>query len=158
MFNNQHANLDNPKLWRAKGIITHTNKHQKVGVKTLTTTDELSIPSNIVNILVECAIECALTVYKEPLFVVWADSWKAGNDRTARAADYADYAAHAADYAARAAACAADYAAYAAAHAATYAATRAADYAGDYADYAAAASFNLLAIVEMVSRRHNLTF
>ena len=157
--NTSDANIPNPKLWLAKGIIVNTGAGIKCGCKSLTTIRELIIPTISLEQRIAFAIYSALSVYKERSFVLWTNNWLKNIDRTVYAANAANAAAYAATNAAyasdaataaNAAANAADaavnaanaavnaaYAAYAAMNAAMNAAVRAAANAtADAAAYA----------------------
>jgi hypothetical protein len=141
-------------LWEAEGDVV-IDDGTKVGCTRLTTLKQIPIPTVTLEQRVTFAIRCALHVYNEPSWVVWAQAWLTGANRdadAARAASYAAYAANAAANAARAAADAARAAAYYdanaeaeaaayAANAAAYAAADAASYAADAADAARAAAY-----------------
>ena len=146
--NTSDANIPNPKLWLAKGIIVNTGAGIKCGCKSLTTIRELIIPTISLEQRIAFAIYSALSVYKERSFVLWTNNWLKNIDRTvyaanaATAAAYAVYATNAADAAANAADAAvnaanaavnAAYAAYAAMNAAVRAAANATADAAAYA-------------------------
>ena len=133
-----HANLlPDAILWEAAGDVA-VNDGTKVGCTKLTTLKQLPIPTVTLEQRVTFAIKCALHVYTEPSWVVWAQAWLANTNRTVAKAEAASYAANAeanaaayydANTEAEAAAYAANAAAYAAADAASYAAANAAAYA-----------------------------
>jgi hypothetical protein len=111
---------------------------KKGGCTKLITLREIPLPKITVEKLAEFAIRCAIEVYKEETFLVWANSWLSGEDRS-QASACAAYRRHA--YSCPA------YSAYNAAYVAyrrpaeTYAAADAADAASKSMD------FDLLAIV-----------
>jgi hypothetical protein len=171
LMNCKHADLNQPKLWLAKGKVVATDHQLKCGVKSLTTIKQIPLPVITLEQKVKIAIYCSLKVYKEPMYVAWAKNWLNGKDRSckatavvaaaaayaavAAAADAADHAAAAvaaADAAADAAAAAyaADAAAAAYAAAAVAAAADAAAVVAAAAADAAAAGFNILRIINRV--------
>ena len=112
-FNPIHANIANPKLWECEIEGTVKSEFDKSGCKKLTTLREIPLPVITTEQRIEIAIKCSLLVYEESGYVMWAEDWLSGKDRTNAA-----YAAHAAAYAAANAAANAVYAAAYAAHAA----------------------------------------
>jgi hypothetical protein len=175
LMNCKHADLNQPKLWLAKGKVVATDHQLKCGVKSLTTIKQIPLPVITLEQKVKIAIYCSLKVYKEPMYVAWAKNWLNGKDRSCKAAavaaadaatayvaaaadadaaDAADAAAVAVVAAAVAAADAATdaaYAAYATDAAATAYAAAAVAAAADAAAYAAyAAGFNSLRIINRV--------
>ena len=144
-MNPAHANISEPRLFRIRCSKILADDGTKQGCKKQTLLKELPLPEISVEQRIKIAILCATEVYKEPNFLVWAENWNTGKDRTAISANAAAYAAYYADSAANAAAYAAYYAAsYAAyaAYAASYNAAKAASYAAD--------KFSLQAIIETV--------
>jgi hypothetical protein len=153
LLNPIHANIKNPIGWECKveGII-NSKDQTKSGATQLTTISKIELPILTIEYRVAIAIKCALCVYKEKSFKLWANNWLNNTDRSENAANNAAFAAFVAAYAAANNADVAAYAAYAAA----YAAANNADVAA-YAAYAAAnavayaaanAAFNLIAICE----------
>jgi hypothetical protein len=148
LMNPIHANFNNPKLWIAEGEI-RISDGTKCGCKSLTTLNEITLPS--VNSIQRVAfgILCSLKVYQENSFVTWTKNWLSNKDRskksaaaTANAVTYTasyDSTIYAAIYAANAAVDSAIYAANAAATTAN-SAIYAAAYAADSAIYAAQAA------------------
>ena len=135
LHNSIHAQLPNPRLFKAK--VSGKNKTDgqlKEGWKKATLIEEIPIPEITIKQKIRYGILCALEVYNENSFVEWANNWLSGKDRSraaARASADAAVVVHVAARAADAAAYAADAAAYAAraadaAHAAAYAAADAA--------------------------------
>jgi len=110
-----HANFRNCHLWEAEGDVIKDDNGLKVGCKSLTTTRRMTKPHITKQMLVKFAILCALEVCDNAEFVVWANNWLSGKDRS-KAAAWA--AARATTRATRAAAEAAAEAAWAAARAA----------------------------------------
>ena len=118
LLNPIHANYKNPKLWRCEGEVVANDHGLKVGVKTLTTIEEIPLPAVTTEQRVKFAILCAKQVCKDEKWNAWADKWLSGEDRTAAAAAAAAEAAAEARAAAAAAAVEAAAAARAAARAA----------------------------------------
>ena len=123
LLNPIHADIKKPRLFEIKALGKHLDdRGLKGGCNKMTLVKELKLPEIMLNQKIAFSILCSLEVYKEPNFVLWANNWLNGIDRS-----YAD----AADAAANAAADA-DAAAYAAAYAAARAAADAADAADAY--------------------------
>jgi hypothetical protein len=147
LLNGIHGAFRDPHMWRSEGDIGKTDCGLKVGCASLTTLVRMENPQIATVNRVAFGILCALQVYQDPEWVIWAEGWLADSNHSrtdgaaARAVARAVYAAGAvhAMYAAQAAAdaahttvCAVDAAyttADAAAHAA-YAATADLDLAG----------------------------
>jgi hypothetical protein len=129
-MNPNHANFTKPRLFAAEyDGATIDDRGCKRGVQSLRVLEEITSIDVTIEHRQEFAIACALMVYHDPSFVVWASQWIRNIDRSANAADAANAAyaaayaaANAAAYAAANAANAAAYAAYAAAYAAANAA------------------------------------
>jgi hypothetical protein len=141
LMNPIHANIDNPRLFRAEGDVV-VSDHVKVGVRSLTLVEELTVPVIETAARVRWAMSLAWPVASAS-WLVWAAAWLSGEDRSRASARAAARDASATD-----AASAADYAARAADGCASgvnrYAAVRAA-----YAAYAnAAESLDLSALDE----------
>ena len=170
LLNPIHANFYRPRLWECECSQPVANAGTKVGVKKCTTLGEIPLPKVTTKQRVKFAILCALEVYHASEFVLWADGWLTGRDRSKplayaaanaaaaaakaayaaandayAAADVAYAAANVANAAAKAAYAAAN-AAYAAANAAAHAAARAAADAAARAAYAS--KLNLSEIAE----------
>ena len=100
LLNPIHANYKNPKLWRCEGEVVADDHGLKVGVKTLTTIEEISLPVVTLEQRVKFAILCAKQVCKDEKWNRWANKWLSGEDRSraqaARAAEAAEAAAAAA--------------------------------------------------------------
>ena len=134
LLNPCHANIRSPILWECEGYDIVVEKGDKCGVKKLKTVKTLTLPVISIEQLVRFAIGCALEVYKDAKFKIWALDWLSSKDKSANtAADAAKNAAvkNTAAYAAADAAYIATYAANVAntaAHAAAYAAANAAAY------------------------------
>jgi hypothetical protein len=131
LLNPIHAKITNPRLFEVKALGKHLdNNGLKGGCNKMTLIKELKLPEITINQKIAFAILCSLEVYKEPNFVLWANNWLKGVNRSCAAARAAARAA--ADAAAYAdAADAADAAAYAAAYADAADAADAAAYAAD---------------------------
>ena len=124
-MNPAHANISEPRLFRIRCSKILADDGTKQGCKKQTLLKELPLPEISVEQRIKIAILCATEVYKEPNFLVWAENWNTGKDRTATSANAADSAAYnAADSAAAYNAAYAAYAAYNAAKAASYAADK----------------------------------
>ena len=140
LLNPAHANISDPRLFRAEGEVGADDHGLKVGCTSLTLVEELKVPQVTTEQRVRFAVLCALEVSRDEAWKKWAWGWLSGKDRSAEAAyaaaaNAAANAAYAAAYAARAAA----YAARAAVNAA-YAAAYAAAHAADAAVHAARAA------------------
>jgi hypothetical protein len=107
-----HAQLNEPRLYSCliEGEIEKDGQ-LKFGCKKLTTLSRLPLPVITSEQRIEIGIRCAMIVYKEQHWSLWAQKWLSGEDRTEKSADAADAAAYAA---AQDAAYDAAYAAYAA--------------------------------------------
>jgi hypothetical protein len=86
LLNPIHANYDSPKLWRCEGDIVADDHGLKVGVKTLTTIEEIPLPAVTTEQRVKFAILCAKQVCKDKKWNAWADKWLSGKDRSGDAA------------------------------------------------------------------------
>lgn len=86
LLNPIHANYENPRLWRCEGEIVADDHGLKVGVKTLTTIEEITLPVVTTEQRVKFAILCAKQVCKDPKWNEWADKWLSGEDRSEEAA------------------------------------------------------------------------
>ena len=115
LMNPIHANHIDPLLWEADTPKSYAYDGTKGGCKTLTTLRQIPIPQFTSEQLITIAIKCALAVYHEKSFVVWANKWLEGTDRIRSAAI-------AARIATRAATRAGEYVAWAAVRAAEAAA------------------------------------
>ena len=81
------------RLWEAEGDVVVREGGLKCGVRSLTTRRETPLPRLTTEQRVEVALRCALTVYREPAWVAWAERWLSGSDRSAAAAWAAEAAA-----------------------------------------------------------------
>jgi len=148
---------ENALLWESEGRVVADDK-LKVGCKSLTTLRQIPLPVLTTEQRVEIAIRISLLVYKEKSYVIWADNWLSGKDRT-EAAEAAKVAAEAAYEAAGAAYEAAEAAeateaayeaagaAYEAAEAAYEAAARAAGWAAARAAEARVSTESIIKII-----------
>jgi hypothetical protein len=149
LLNPIHGDIDNPRLFEVKALGKHLDDNGlKGGCTKMTLVKEIELPEITLNQKIAFGILCALEIYKESTYVLWANNWLNNADRSTASAyaasdAYACAAAAAADYASYAARAAADYASYAA-----RAAVRAADHyaadidaARDVARAAAAAAY-----------------
>jgi hypothetical protein len=78
LLNPIHANYKNPKLWRCEGEVVADDHGLKVGVKTLTTIEEISLPVVTLEQRVKFAILCAKQVCKDEKWNRWANKWRGG--------------------------------------------------------------------------------
>jgi hypothetical protein len=124
-MNPRHANITNPKLWKAEGRGKFKDdKGLKCGYSEMRIVKEIKFPKISMKKRVEIAIHCAIiSGYDNEDFIAWALHWMDGSDRSVKAAAEAALAASAAAFYAAESAVA--YAAWYAADTAIYA-TRAA--------------------------------
>ena len=158
-MNPVHAQLNEPRLYSCliEGEIEKDGQ-LKSGCKKLTTLSRLPLPVITSEQRIEIGIRCAMIVYKEQHWSLWAQKWLSGEDRTKKSADAAYDTAH--DAAAYAVIDAAYDAVHAAANATAYAAiddaadaditADAAAYAVIDAAHAAASVIPLLRIIKEV--------
>ena len=94
-----HAQFNEPRLYSCliKGEIKKDGQ-LKSGCKKLTTLSRLPLPVITSEQRIEIGIRCAMIVYKEQHWLLWAQKWLSGEDRTEKSA--AVYAAPDAAYAA----------------------------------------------------------
>ena len=86
LLNPVHANVTDPRMFIAEvGGEMKKDNGVKFGVTEMTLTREISLPEVPTSQRVAFAILCALEVYSEPGFVLWAKDWLSGEDRTAAA-------------------------------------------------------------------------
>ena len=139
LMNPIHADFDPCRLFEAKAAGEMLIKPLKAGCKELTLVKELKLPAITTANRIAFGIYCALEVYKNPKFVLWAHNWIFCIDRRCgAAANVAHAAINASAYAAANAAVRAAAARAAAANAAR-AAANAANAAADAATAARAA-------------------
>jgi hypothetical protein len=118
LLNPTHANIQNPRLWEARGGGRHKDdRGLKIGFENLTTIKELPLPDVTLTQRVAFGILCALEVETNTKWRAWATAWIDGTDRSRAAYTAYTAAARAAYTAIAAAAYAAAYAAAAAAYA-----------------------------------------
>ena len=149
ILNHIHANIEKPKLFEVEVEgKCKTNFGLKEGWTRMRLVKELALPEISLIQKVAFGILCTLEVYKEEKFILWANNWLNGKDRSKESAAAATYATYAAYYSANA------ESAYAARYAAAAAASNAAadDYyayrAAYYAAVASYANINLIKIAE----------
>lgn len=92
LLNPVHADYENPKLWRCEGEVIADDHGLKVGVKTLTTIEEIPLPVVTTEQRVKFAILCAKQGCKDEKWNAWADKWLSGEDRSAGSAAVARWA------------------------------------------------------------------
>jgi len=85
-LNPVHGCFVNPLLWEAEGEIGKNDDGTKVGCTALTTIRQIPLPVVTNEQRVRFGILCAMQVYAELSFVVWAKKWLSGDDRAAWAA------------------------------------------------------------------------
>lgn len=152
-MNPAHGDFRRPQLWSVSAEPEIRDGELKCGARTVTTVERIPLPEITTKQRVEIAIRLVLCVYKEPKFVVWAEKWLSGEDRTARAARETEAVWAAAAKAAVAAVWAAEAEAEAAAVWAAEAAVWAAEAAAWAAEAAAKAENNqpfILALIRQV--------
>ena len=96
LLNPIHANFSDPLLWEAEGDIVKRDGQLKCGCRALTTKRQIPLPMITTEQRVRFAILCAKQVYKKAPFVLWADNWLQGIDRSYTAAANTKKAAYAA--------------------------------------------------------------
>ena len=128
LLNPIHANITNPKLFKCEVEGKYLGDYgRKEGWTRMRIIEEIEVPQLSEINKIAFGILCALEVYKNKKFVLWANNWLENKDRSKESAAAAYHAANSASAAAyHAASAAADYAYYAAdaaaANAASYAA------------------------------------
>ena len=73
LLNPIHADYQNPKLWRCEGEVVADDHGLKVGVKTLTTIEEIPLPIVTLEQRVKFAILCAKQVCKDEKWNAWTN-------------------------------------------------------------------------------------
>jgi hypothetical protein len=131
-FNPIHANIDKPRLWEIETDGDTKVDATKGGARRARLLTELPLSLISLSQRVEIAIRCVLTLHSEPNFVIWAENWLNGTNRTKAAAAKAAAAWTWAEAAAWSAACSAEAEA-------AWSATRAAQEAAMWAAKAATA-------------------
>ena len=86
LFNPIHANIHDPILLEIECSEILADDGLKYGCKEQMPLKELSLPKVTLEQKVAFTIYCALEVYSEETFVVWANNWLSGKDRRWRAA------------------------------------------------------------------------
>ena len=94
-MNPVHARLNEPRLYSCliEGEIKKDGQ-LKSGCKKLTTLSRLPLPVITSEQRIEIGIRCAMIVYKEQHWSLWAQKWLSGEDRTKKSADAAYDTAH----------------------------------------------------------------
>jgi hypothetical protein len=82
LLNPIYGAYENPKLWLCEGEVVADDHGLKVGVKTLTTIEEMPLPVVTTKQHVKFAILCAKQVCRDEKWNVWADMWLSGEDRS----------------------------------------------------------------------------
>ena len=86
LMNPAHAGFDTPRLWEAEGDVVKRDGQTKCGCRSLTTVRELPLPIISTEQRIAFAIRCALAVYHQPFFEIWANQWLDDTDRSRAAA------------------------------------------------------------------------
>ncbi len=126
LFNPIHANIQNPILLEIECSDIVNSDGLKYACKKQTPKRTVCLPVVSLNQRVAFAIKTALLVYRDASFVVWAENWLSGKDRSAAAALSAKSAAWSAALSAKSAAWSAAWSALSAAWSALSAAKSAA--------------------------------
>jgi hypothetical protein len=117
LHNPIHTSIKNPRLWKVEvGGECKNDRGLKCGYQKMRLVKEIPVPEISLTQKIAYGILCAKRVYNDSKFLVWADNWLSGKDRSSHAADASCAAAEAAIAAAYAAADAARATAYAAAN------------------------------------------
>jgi hypothetical protein len=96
LMNPNHANIKHPRLWEAEATGLFKEESLKSGTTCLTLIRELELPVLTTVQRIAFGILCAKSVCTEASWIVWADNWLSGKDRSGESAAYAAYAAYAA--------------------------------------------------------------
>ena len=75
------ANIPDPKLWLAEGEIV-ANNGLKIGCRELTTLHEIKIPTIYEIHYIKFALLCAIELGVNKNFILWANNWIHGLDRS----------------------------------------------------------------------------
>lgn len=87
LFNPIHSNIKKPRLFKCEVKGDHLDDHGvKEGWKHMRLVEEISLPEISLIQKVAFGILCALEVYRETKFVIWAEAWLSGKDRTLESA------------------------------------------------------------------------
>ena len=102
LLNPIHGNFpsDTMHLWECEGEVGKTDHGLKVGCTACTTVRQLDVPQVTAEQRVRFGLLCAMRVYTDPGWVVWAQGWLSGEDRTESAARAAASAARSAAWSA----------------------------------------------------------
>jgi len=93
LHNPIHANIQNPRLFEVEvSGDTKNDNGMKRGFRKMRLVKEVSLPIVTREQQIRYGILCAKAVYTDPEFVVWADQWLSGKDRTEAAARAAEVA------------------------------------------------------------------
>src|SRR5208283_2502037 len=104
LLNPIHANIENPRLFRAEaGGKSKHDQGLKSGYTKMTLVEEIPVPDVTTEQRVRFGILCSTKVYNDPTYTSWAEGWLSGKERSAAAADAASVSAGAARAAAWAA-------------------------------------------------------
>jgi hypothetical protein len=160
LHNPIHANIHNPILWAAevRGLEKRDGE-MKAGWTEMRLIRRVKIPVLTIDQHIKYGIRCAMAVYQDSTFLVWAKNWLSGKDRSTKSAAEAssefDVAARGrADTAAGWAAAAAGWAAAAAGMAA---AVRAGEAAGWAVMATARAGEKKISLAEIAKKIYNIT-
>jgi hypothetical protein len=154
LHNPLHANIQKPRLFEVEvGGWSKNDNGLKRGFQSMRLAREVSVPIISNEVCVTYAILCAKEVYKNEKFIIWANNWLAGIDRTATTARAET--AQAAVEAARAAAAKAAQAAVEAARAAAAKAAQAAAWAAQAAAWAAAEAGRSINLIKLAEKARN---
>lgn len=74
-FNPIHAQIENPRLWEAKGRIVKRNHGREMGCKSLTTICEIPCPTITPEQHMRFGMLGALKVCTNSVFIAWAKKW-----------------------------------------------------------------------------------
>ena len=96
LLNPIHANIKDPRLFRAEGTVGAEDHGLKVGCTTLTLVEEMPLPVITPTQSVAFGVICAKEVCQDKGWITWADRWLSGKDRTEKSARAAEAAAAAA--------------------------------------------------------------
>jgi hypothetical protein len=86
-MNPAHANFRNPRAWVFEPEGEVVSDGTKSGCNTGTTVAEVNLPDVTSEQRVEVAIRCVLELCPHESWVVWAEKWLSGEDRSRSAAD-----------------------------------------------------------------------
>ncbi|MDR5729422.1 MAG: hypothetical protein RB191_18570 [Terriglobia bacterium] len=87
LLNPIHAEFQTPRLWECEvSGATRDDKGLKQGWASVTTVREIPLPKISVEQRARFAILCAKAVHRRPTFLLWADRWLSGEDRSSATA------------------------------------------------------------------------